>query len=134
MPRNMSFARTADQIRARTKTVTRRTGWRDLKAGELFYAVEKARGLKKGQKIKRLALLRCVSNTRVKLSAITYTDVRREGFPELNRSEFVAMFCRHMRCNPSQSLQRIVFEYLVDQAELLTQRRGGAERNRWPKN
>ena len=47
MPRNMSFAMTTEQIRARTKTVTRRFGWWFLKAGDQVWAVEKAMGLKK---------------------------------------------------------------------------------------
>jgi hypothetical protein len=54
MPRLMSFAHTTDQIRNRTKTVTRRNGWADLKPGELFWAVEKAMGLKPGEKVKRV--------------------------------------------------------------------------------
>lgn len=62
MPRNMSAFYTKEQVRARTKTETRRLGWDDLKPGDLFYMVEKSHGLKKGEKIKRLALCRCKSN------------------------------------------------------------------------
>jgi len=44
MPRNMSFTLTAKQILDRTKTVTRRRGWKHLKVGELFWACEKCQG------------------------------------------------------------------------------------------
>jgi len=49
--RNMSFAMTTKQVRNQTKTVTRRFGWWFLKAGDIVQPVEKAMGLKKGEKI-----------------------------------------------------------------------------------
>lgn len=118
MPRNMSFSLTTTQIVAREKTVTRRKGWANLKAGEMFWAVRKAMGLKPGERVERLALLRCVSNKRVRLNAITNLDVVREGFPGMTRVEFVEMFCREMGGRPDQTVQRIVFEY-VGQAEVV---------------
>jgi len=36
MPRNISFALTTQQVRNRTKTVTRRAGWLFLKAGDIL--------------------------------------------------------------------------------------------------
>ena len=116
MPRNMSFALTQVQMRCRVKTVTRRDGWDDLRPGDLFYAVEKVRGLKKGEKVKRIALLRCKSNRRVRLDAITYPDVVREGFPEMTRAEFVAMFCRKMGGPLNRKVNRIEFEYVEEGA------------------
>jgi hypothetical protein len=97
MPRNMSFALTTDQIRNRTKTVTRRRGWANLKPGEEFWAVVKAMGLKPGEKIERIALLRCVRNAPTILDSIgksgTYrNDAAKEGFPGMTAAEFVAMF------------------------------------------
>lgn len=114
MPRNMSFALTTEQIRNRTKTVTRRLGWWNLKAGDLFWAVEKVRGLKKGEKLKRLSLLRCVSNRAMKLDSIKRPDLAREGFPDMRPSEFVAMFCKHMSVVPWAKVQRIEFEYVEE--------------------
>jgi len=52
--KNMSFMLTKPQMRARTKTVTRRLGWWLLKPGEIIMAVEKSRGRKKGNKLSRL--------------------------------------------------------------------------------
>ena len=45
MPRNMSFMLTTEQVRNKTKTVTRRLGWWFLKPGEIVNAVEKGMGL-----------------------------------------------------------------------------------------
>jgi hypothetical protein len=115
----MSFALTTAQILNRTKTVTRRLGWQNLKPGELFWAVEKCMGLKPGEKQKRLCLLRCVKNDAVVLDGPTLTpaDVEREGFPGGDPIDFAAMFCRHMRCDRSATVQRIEFEY-VDESEV----------------
>jgi len=49
--RNMSFFLTTDQIRNKTKTVTRRDGWLFLKPGDIVQACVKCQGLKKGEKI-----------------------------------------------------------------------------------
>ncbi len=68
MPRNMSFSMTTAQFRARTKTVTRRLGWWNLKPGDVIMGVEKAMGLKKGEKVKRLGRIRIVRCSRLFLS------------------------------------------------------------------
>lgn len=114
MPRSMSFFLTTAQIRDESKSVTRRLGWSNLKPGQLFWAVEKAQGLKKGEKLKRLKLLRCLKNDAVALDGPTLTiaDVAREGFPDLSPVEFVAMFCKSMACKPETVVQRIEFEYV----------------------
>ncbi len=117
MPRNMSFALTTDAVLARQKTVTRRRGWQHLRKGELFWAVKKAMGLRPGEKIQRLALLRCVSNEPVCLAAIDQEEVRREGFADASPGDFVAMFCQHMRCASSDDVQRIEFEYVEEDAQ-----------------
>lgn len=112
MPRLMSFALTTRQMKAETKTVTRRKGWANLKPGELFWAVEKAMGLKPGEKVKRLKLCRCLSNRPEPLDAITRADVAREGFPELSPGDFVAMFRVHMVGPTGQVVNRIEFEFV----------------------
>ena len=96
MPRNMSFMLTTEQIRNRTKTVTRRIGWEFLKAGDIVNAVEKARGLKKGEKVKRICQIRIKSiRWGEALYRITKEDCVKEGFPEITPDEFIDMFCRH---------------------------------------
>ncbi len=111
--RNMSFALTTPQILARTKTVTRRTGWTFLKPGDRIQAVEKGMGLKKGETVRRLAVLRVESVTRETLAeGLDRSDVMREGFPEMLPREFIDMFCRtHKGCTPDTVVTRIAFSY-----------------------
>ena len=112
MARNMSFAMTTAQIRARTKTITRRFGWWFLKPGDIVRGVEKAMGLQKGEKIKPLALVRIVSTRPEPLNAITQADVINEGFPDLMPEQFVQMLVEHYKVAPSAIVNRIKFEYL----------------------
>lgn len=124
MPRNMSFSMTTEQIKDRSKTVTRRMGWRHLEPGHQVWAVEKAMGLKKGEKVKRLALLKVVDVRRERLELMTtaeefppgkYYGDREcvlEGFPEMSSAGFVDMFVAANRCAPSDDVTRIEFEYV----------------------
>lgn len=118
MPRNMSFALTTDQIRNRTKTVTRRKGWRFLRPGDVLNACGKCMGLKPGEKITRLDQIRVVSVWREALSLIRSEDAgtSSEGFPEMSPDEFIAMFCEHMGGHENQVVTRIEFEYLAEEA------------------
>jgi hypothetical protein len=111
--RNISFAITKQQVKARTKTVTRRVGWHDLKPGTILQGVEKAQGLKKGEKVKPLCKVRVVSVTPTTLLQLTEEDVVREGFPGMSLDEFVTMFCKsHKGCTPATEITRIEFEYV----------------------
>lgn len=113
MPRNMSFMLTTQQIKDRTKTVTRRIGWWFLKPGDVIWACEKCMGLKKGEKIKRLELIRVLSTTQECLISITKEDIIKEGFPDMSRDDFVLMFCEHMKCHSGVWVNRIEFEYIT---------------------
>ena len=117
--RRMAFSHTAPQIVDRSKTVTRRTGWRYLRPGDLIEAVEKSRGLKKGERVRVLGVLRVVSVRFEPLSKLV-TDARyaedelpREGFPCWSRDDFIAMF---LRVNALKStaviVTRVEFEYV----------------------
>lgn len=122
--RNMSFMLTPQQIKAQTKTVTRRLGWRDLKPGTLLRAVRKCQGLKKGETIDRLGVLRVVDVRREPLRALTddldygFAEVEREGLADHPRvrgypSSFVEFFCgSHRGCTPESTVTRIEFEYV----------------------
>lgn len=108
--RNMSFALTERQYLDGSKDVTRRLGWKNLKAGEKFRAVRKGMGLKKGEKVHVLGVSECVANKSEPLKNITYVDVVREGFPSLSQDEFIEFFCKtHKGCTPDTMVQRIVF-------------------------
>lgn len=112
MPRNMSFALTTEQFKKRTKTVTRRFGWLFLQPGDIVCGVEKAMGFKKGEKMKRLGLIRILSTRREPLDQITKEDCAKEGFPEMEPDDFVKMLCTHSQCEPHDFVTRIEYEYI----------------------
>jgi len=107
--RSISFALTTRQFLDGTKDVTRRLGWKTLKAGDRLRAVEKAMGLKKGEHPVVLGVIEVVSVRREPLMTITTDDVVREGFPGLRPYEFVKMFMAHMGCRPDDDVTRIEF-------------------------
>lgn len=125
--RNMSFAMTTKQIQARTKTVTRRLGWGYLKAGDLIQAVEKAQGLRKGENVQPLAVLRIVDVRREPLNQLTrdleygIAECIKEGFGKSNLqypSVFVEYFCAANRpCEKDWTVTRIEFEYVESAAQ-----------------
>ncbi|WP_425952966.1 hypothetical protein [Ralstonia pseudosolanacearum] len=121
--RNISFMLTQQQIRDRSKTVTRRVGWGRLKEGDLLRGVEKGMGLKAGEKVKPLATIRVVSVRPEPLSLMTQDpeyglkECAKEGFgdhPTLRwPSEFIHFFCgSHRGCTPDTVVTRIEFEYV----------------------
>ena len=86
MPKNMSFSMTIPQFIDGSKDITRRFGWWNAKEGDIYNAVEKAMGLKKGEKIKSLGLIRVISAHKEQLNALLdekygSDEVRREGYP-----------------------------------------------------
>lgn len=110
--RRISFSMTKSQIRDRSKTVTRRKGWLFLKVGDHLQGVEKAMGLKPGEKHVKLAVVRVANVRRERIDAITDDDVTREGFPEMNAAEFVELYCKAMGGKASDECTRIEFEYV----------------------
>ncbi|ADG70097.1 hypothetical protein Plim_4290 (plasmid) [Planctopirus limnophila DSM 3776] len=114
--RNMSFMLTTQQILDRSKTVTRRLGWKFLKPGELLQACEKCQGLKPGEQLRKLAVIEVVSIRTEPLNAIRDDDVAREGFPDQHWHQFVDMFCEAMACRPTDPVQRIEFKYVDEVA------------------
>ena len=114
MARNMSFMLTTQQVIDETKTVTRRLGWRFLNVGDELWAVEKAMGLNKGEKIKRLKKIRIIGKRYEPLKTIDKFDCIREGFSSMTPDDFVKMFCSHMRCEPERAITRIEFEYIPE--------------------
>lgn len=119
MPRNISFALTTDQIRNRTKTVTRRLGWKNLKRGQILNACVKCMGLKPGEQIERLGQIRVVSVRQEPLTTLVLdmkygkSEAELEGFPEMTGLEFAAMFAGNMKVKDLQDcVTRIEFEYV----------------------
>ena len=113
--RNMSFSMTTEAVRNRTKTVTRRLGWDFLKPGDVLQACEKCQGLKKGEKVVKLAVIRVVSVTREPLHHIldySEEEIAREGFGDMSRRAFQNMFMRANKCWEFTPVNRIEFEYV----------------------
>lgn len=91
-------------------------------------------GLKKGEKIERICQIRIVSTVREELGQISQADVVREGFPDWNPEQFVAMFTEHNRCLPTVIVNRIEFEYLDSNREsIMASNDQGLERHEWVK-
>jgi hypothetical protein len=95
------------------KTVTRRRGWKNLKPGDVLMGVEKAQGLKRGEKVKKLGALEVVSVVREPLSAVLrqgQAEIAAEGLPELSPMQFLSRFCGAMRCDATEIVTRIEFK------------------------
>ena len=115
---NLSATLTKPQCYNRTKTVTRRRGWRNLKVGTVLTIVEKGQGLKKGEKAVVICKVRVTSVRRERLDrmitepAYGRIEAKLEGFPGMTGREFVEMFCRHMKVTPDTVITRIAWVYL----------------------
>lgn len=113
MPRNISFFLTTDQIRNKTKDVTRRDGWKFLKVGDILNACVKCQGLRKGEKIEKICQIEVLSLQRQRLTKMNKNECIREGFPEMSAIEFINMFCKsHKGVSASSEVTRIEFKYL----------------------
>lgn len=120
--RQMSFALTTEQIRNRTKLVTRRMGWKNLQLGEQVQAIKQGQGLKKGETVEKLCVIEVKHVRREPLRRMLdepeygAREVEREGFaghPEWGTpAGFVAGFCQHNGCRPETVITRIVFDYV----------------------
>jgi len=75
-------------------------------------------GLRPGEKIERLGIIRVTSVIQESLQVLcsdrTYgrKEAIREGFPEMRGHEFALMFCQHMGGGMDQTVTRIEFEYV----------------------
>ena len=113
--RHISFSHTTEQMRAKTKTVTRRLRWATLKAGETLMAAEKIMGLPKGAKIATIGPIEIISVRTEPLETVLQegpAGMAREGFPGMSPAEYVAFFCKANRCPPSAIIRRIEFRPL----------------------
>ena len=124
--RNMSFMLTKQQIKDKTKCVTRRLGWWFLKPNEMVMACEKCQGLKRGESIVRIRPIVISSTWGEQLNHITGEDVVKEGFPEMDEIQFILMFKKEMKCSSYTLVNRIGFEYLgvADELSIMSEFEG----------
>jgi len=112
---NMSFSKTKEQVRNRTKTVTRRLGWWFLKPGDRLCAIEKGQGLKKGEHVVRICQIEIISVRKEQVGDIYCQpdDLRKEGFPDLTIPDFIAKLCGNRKIeNLMKDVNRIEFKYI----------------------
>ncbi|WP_199195857.1 hypothetical protein [Nocardia sp. MDA0666] len=113
MPRLMSVALTETQVRNRTKTVTRRAGWKMLRPGDRVTLCRKVQGRKPGEPLDRITDVEIVSVHQERLDAITAAEVAAEGFFDWTPAEFVEFFCStHRGIRPDSEITRIEWRYL----------------------
>lgn len=116
MPRLMSVTLTEQAVRDRSKTVTRRAGWRFLRPGDRLTLCRKVMGRKRGEPLERLAEVEVVDVRRESLARITRSDVAREGFPNLTPVQFIRFFVEHMGGDEDQEVTRIEWRYLDEES------------------
>ncbi len=109
--RLMSVSLTEEAVRDRTKTVTRRLGWRFLKVGDRVTLCRKVMGRRKGEPLIRICNVEIIDIRRERLDAITDDDVTLEGFPSWTVHDFVIMFMRSMKCDHTTKVTRIEWRY-----------------------
>jgi hypothetical protein len=117
----MSCAMTIDAVRDRRKTVTRRHAdtWRTLAPGDRLTLVEKAQGLKRGERQIVLAEVEVLSNRTVGLlESLSPDEIRREGFDpnEWSPLEWAKWWAASHRLDPwhlhGVECRRIEWHYL----------------------
>lgn len=124
MPRKMSFSMTTEQMRNRTKRVTRRNGWEFLKPGDIVTACVKCMGIPKGGKIEVICDILIVSNHKEPLRKMVedvdygFAETTLEGFPEGHEkhwpSVFAEMFIANMGGDLDTPRNRIEFEFVEE--------------------
>lgn len=113
--RNMSFSETTEQVRRKEKTVTRRDGWWFLKPGDRVQAVEKAMGLKKGEKIKKLHVIEIVSTRPEQIGQILHyphDELEKEGLPDMDAWGFIYLLRKITGKDITHTINRIEFKYV----------------------
>lgn len=130
MPRLMSVAFTEQQVRDRTKTVTRRNGWKFIEPGDRLTLCRKVMGRKPGEPLDRIVDVEVVAASREPLSAITADEVAREGFPGMEPTEFVRRFFVDAQgLSPDAEVTRIQWRYLDEAPSALVKLRRGLTLN-----
>ena len=113
MARLMSVSLTEPQVRARTKTVTRRMGWSYLRPGDRLTLCRKVMGRRNGEPLVRICDVEVVEVSRERLMDIMPHEVISEGFPYWLPGDFIDFFCStHKGCQPWSQVTRIEWRYL----------------------
>lgn len=120
--RIMSVSKTKDQCYSFLKLTTRRTGWWNVKDGEVLQLVEKAQGLPRGAHVVKINKIQVISSRAERLDTLITQpeygrlEMIREGFPDMTPMAFVDMFCEMNKCLPFEVVNRIDFRYYLTPA------------------
>lgn len=117
--RHMSFSATTDQVRNRTKTVTRRKNWAFLRPGDRLRAVDRCMGFKVGEHPKILAIIEVVDVRREPIEAVTAEEVVLEGFPGMSLPVFISLLCDLTGLPSYAEITRIEFRYVEEDADAI---------------
>lgn len=118
---NISFSKTIEQMRLYNKTVTRRYGWKNLYPAQILTAVEKAQGLKLGERVKPIHEIQVLASRWERadrlITDLEYgeREVILEGFPDMTPKEFMDMLCHFNKKLPHEEVNRIEFRHLFRQ-------------------
>lgn len=131
MTRLMSVSHTEAQVRNRSKTVTRRLGWKTLKQGDRLTLCKKVMGRRRRcvdcqhggcpvcggdgyivEPLYRLADVEVTAAFREPLSVVTPSDVAAEGFPDWTVQQFIDFYCATFKVTPETIVTRIEWRYL----------------------
>jgi hypothetical protein len=126
MSRLMSVAFTEKQVRNRTKTVTRRAGWKHAKVGDRLTLCRKVMGRKPTEPLVRITEVQIVDIRRERLRAMVddldygFAETTLEGFPEGTPEHFPSEFIRKyftdaQRMTLDDEVTRIEWRYLDDE-------------------
>jgi len=110
----ISFSATTPQMRYGLKDVTRRVGWSELVKDQLLLAVEKAQGLRRGDHVVPIGVIKVLSVRTEQVADVKTQDIIREGFPDLSVPKFVRFFCKMNKIKPRDYINRIEFTRLYD--------------------
>ena len=115
--RLISFFETQEQVLAKTKFVTRRTGWKLAKSGLFLQGVKKSQGRKPGEPVQNLHVIEVVGARLEPLDLLEKDpeygarEMILEGFPGRDPADFVAWFCDFNMWRPDWPVNRIEFKY-----------------------
>jgi hypothetical protein len=113
MARLMSVAFTEDAVRDRTKTVTRRKGWKFLRPSDRLTLCRKVMGRKPGEPLVRIVDVEVLHVRREPLAAISAEEVCKEGFLGMSPAEFIRRFFVDAQgMSPDDIVTRIEWAYL----------------------
>lgn len=111
--RLISVALTKERVLDRSKTVTRRKGWVNVKVGDELQPVDRIMGFKKGERPKKIGgPVRVVSVRRERLEVMPVEDLALEGFPRATLEQFHALYIQANGGDERQFVTRIEWVYL----------------------